>query len=112
MAALGKGVVGIFPDEIRKRRTGIGRLAFRLPRRGAARGLLRSTLVARDQDDRVVLVELDIHRAHRALGVVDLVDALLLLLDALVSLATEPGENALDLLDLGSGDLVVIFILA
>jgi hypothetical protein len=40
MAALGKGVVGIFPDQLRKRRTVIGRLAFWLPlslrRAGAA----------------------------------------------------------------------------
>jgi hypothetical protein len=58
----------------------------------------------------VFLVELDIHRAHRALGVVDLLDTFLLFLDALVSLAAKRGEGGLDLIDLSSGDFVVIVV--
>ena len=37
------------------------------------------------EDDGEILVELDVHRAHLALGIVDLVDALLLVLNALRS---------------------------
>jgi hypothetical protein len=48
----------------------------RLPRPAAR-------LIARNKNDREVLVELDVHGAHLALGIVDLVDALFLLLDAL-----------------------------
>jgi hypothetical protein len=40
-------------------------------------------LIARNKNDREVLVELDVHRAHLALGIVDLVDALFFLLDPL-----------------------------
>src|SRR4029078_9504419 len=100
MAALGKGVVGIFPDEMRKRQAGPAGSPFGChvaAPRGAARARV---LVTGDKNHGVVLVELDIDRAHRALGVVDLVDALLLLLQALVSLAAKRGQSGLDLLDL------------
>jgi len=56
-----------------------------------------SRLIARDQNHGVVIVEFDIDRAHLALGVVDLVDALLLLLDGFIAAATERAEGLLDL---------------
>ena len=77
-------------------------------RRGAAR---RRRSVAGDEDDSEVLVELDIHRAHVALGIVYLVDALLLLLDLLEPGATERGKSGLHLLELGGGNLIVVIIL-
>jgi hypothetical protein len=58
-------------------------------------------LVARDKNDREVRVELDVHGAHLALGIVDLVDAFLLLLDALGVLATEIGQSGGHLGNLG-----------
>src|SRR4249920_684079 len=73
----------------------------RLPRPAAR-------LIARNKNDREVLVELDVHGAHLALGIVDLVDALFLLLDALGVLAAEVGESGGHLSHLGLRYLVVI----
>src|SRR5262249_16151087 len=50
-----------------------------------------------------VLVELDVHGAHLALAIVDLVDAFLLLLDPLGVLAAEIGE-------IGHGHRVVVIL--
>src|SRR4029453_7349270 len=66
--------------------------------------------VGRNHQDLVVLVELDIDRAHLAFGVVNLIDALLLLLDLFVSRATEFGEDRFDLLDLCGGKLVIVVL--
>jgi hypothetical protein len=62
-------------------------------------------LVARDEDHEEVLVELDVHGAHLALGIVDLVDALLFVLDALGVLAAEIGERGVTFVISASGIL-------
>jgi hypothetical protein len=70
----------------------------RLPRPAAR-------LIARNKNDREVLVELDVHGAHLALGIVDLVDALLFLLDPLGSLQPRSARAAVTLAMSASGTL-------
>jgi hypothetical protein len=62
-------------------------------------------LIARNKNDREVLVELDVHRAHLALGIVDLVDALFFLLDPLGSLQPRSARAAVTLAMSASGTL-------
>jgi hypothetical protein len=66
--------------------------------------------VGGNHQDLIVLVELVIDRAHLAFGVVDFVDALILLLDLFVSRATKLGEDRFDLLDLRGGSLVIVVL--
>jgi hypothetical protein len=61
-------------------------------------------LVARNEEHFDVLVELDVHGAHLALGIVDLVDALFFLFQAFIAAASELGEDCLDLLHLRRRD--------
>ena len=56
------------------------------------------------------MTENDVHRAHLALGIVDLVDALFLLLDPLGVLAAEIGESGRHLGHVGLGHLVVVIL--